>query len=50
MSDLQISNSFQKPKSFYIEVKKGIFFPKQLFRGLKFDLMFCKISDQICDL
>ena len=40
MSDLQISNSFEKLRSFCIQICKA-FFSKPLFRGRKFDLKFC---------
>ena len=40
MSDLQILNSFEKLRSFCIQICKA-FFSKPLFRGRKFDLKFC---------
>ena len=40
VSDLQISDSFEKLRSFWIEVIKGIFFSKSLFKGREFDLKF----------
>ena len=39
-SDLQILNSFEKLRSFCIQICKA-FFSKPLFRGRKFDLKFC---------
>ena len=40
MSDLQISISFKKLRSFWIQICKA-YFSKPLFRGRKFDLKFC---------
>ena len=39
-SDFQISNSFEKLRSFWIQICKA-FFSKPLFRGRAFDLNFC---------
>ena len=39
-TDFQISNSFEKLISFWIQICKA-FFSKQLFRGREFDLKFC---------
>ena len=39
-SNLEISNSFEKLRSFWIQICKA-FFSKPLFRGRAFDLKFC---------
>ena len=46
LSDFQISNSFEKLRSFWIQICKA-FFSKSIFRGRKFDLKFGVIPKEI---